>query len=84
MPWAPLKSISTMRPPTSRITLAALMSRCTSPCACSAETARQTSMPMPAASRGLIGPRASTASASVSPSISSIHRPDWPLSCSAP
>ena len=46
------KSISRIRPPSSRITLPALISRWRNPAACTAPTARQTSMPTSAASRG--------------------------------
>ena len=50
------KSIRRIRPPSSRITLPALMSRWRNPAACTAPAARQTSMPTSAASRGPIAP----------------------------
>ncbi len=78
------KSISTIRPPASRITFCALMSRCTRPALCTAATARQTSMPISAASWPPSTPRAASSCFSVRPSTHSIHRPTAPSCCSAP
>ena len=54
------KSMRTMRPPASRITFCALMSRCSSPALCTAASARHTPSPTTTASCGPIGPSRAT------------------------
>ena len=69
------KSISTMRPSSARITLCALISRCSRPAPCTADTARQSSRPMSTASAALTTFRWSRICSRVWPRTNSIHRP---------
>ncbi len=69
------KSMRTVRPPSSRMTFCALMSRWTRPRPWTAASAWQRSTPMGVASSALSGPRARSSSSIVRPLMYSIHRP---------
>ena len=78
------KSISRMRPPSSRITFSALMSRCSSPARCTALNARATSSPISAASRAPNVPCSPTSADSVLPRTKSVQKPTRPSCRSIP
>ena len=78
------RSMTTIRPPTSRITFCALMSRWSSPALCTAATDRHTSMPMSVASCAPKGPWSRRMRASVRPWMNSIHSPTRPSKRSTP